>query len=75
MRGRLFGKSGLAKLGWIGVNPDHRRKGIGKALLKCQHPNLPTGHCIIAATAKTNKASVLSDDPHFAVQDLQTTWI
>jgi len=32
--GRLFGKSGLARLGWIGVHPDHQRKGIGKALLK-----------------------------------------
>lgn len=33
-KGRLFGKSGLAKLGWIGVHPDHQRKGIGKALLR-----------------------------------------
>lgn len=32
--GRLFGKSGLATLGWIGIHPNHQRKGIGKALLK-----------------------------------------
>jgi len=31
--GRLIGKSGLATLGWIGVHPNHQRKGIGKALL------------------------------------------
>jgi len=33
-KGRIFGKSGLARLGWIGVHPDYQRKGIGKALLK-----------------------------------------
>jgi len=32
--GRLIGKSGLAILGWIGVYPNHQRRGIGKALLE-----------------------------------------
>jgi len=32
--GRLVGKSGLARLGWIGVHPNHQNKRIGKALLK-----------------------------------------
>ncbi|MFQ6068307.1 MAG: GNAT family N-acetyltransferase [Candidatus Bathyarchaeia archaeon] len=32
--GRIVGKSGLARLGWIGVHPSHQRKGTGKALLK-----------------------------------------
>jgi predicted nucleic acid-binding protein len=45
-------------------------------LLKCRHRNIPMGDCIIAATAITNKAKVLSDDPHFdAVKEIKRTWI
>jgi len=32
--GKIVGESGLARLGWIGVRPEHQRQGIGKALLK-----------------------------------------
>jgi len=32
--GEIIGESGLARLGWIGVHPEHQREGIGKALLK-----------------------------------------
>ena len=32
--GKLVGESGLARLDWIGVHPDHQRKGTGKALLE-----------------------------------------
>lgn len=32
--GEIIGESGLARLGWMGVHPEHQRRGIGKALLK-----------------------------------------
>ena len=32
--GEIVGESGLARLGWIGVHPEHQRQGIGRALLK-----------------------------------------
>jgi len=32
--GKLVGESGLARLDWIGVHPNHQRKGTGKALLE-----------------------------------------
>jgi len=33
-------------------------------LLKSQHPNIPTGDRIVAATALAAKANILSDDKH-----------
>ena len=45
-------------------------------LLKCQHKNTPMGDCIIAATAITNQARILSDDPHFdAIKETKRSWI
>lgn len=45
-------------------------------LLKCRHRNIPMGDCIIAAIALTNKAKVLSDDPHFdTIKEIKRTWI
>ena len=45
-------------------------------LLKCQYKSVPIGDCIIAATAITNQARILSDDPHFdAIRDTKRTWI
>lgn len=32
--GEIIGESGLARLGWIGVHPEHQHQGVGKALLK-----------------------------------------
>ena len=32
--GRILGIPGLARLGWIGVHPEHQRSGVGKALMK-----------------------------------------
>jgi predicted nucleic acid-binding protein len=44
-------------------------------LLKCLHPNIPTGDCIIAATAQTRKAKILSDDKHFdEIKGMSRTW-
>ena len=45
-------------------------------LLKCRHRDIPMGDCIIAATATTKNAKVLSDDPHYdKIKELKRTWI
>lgn len=45
-------------------------------LLKCLHRDIPMGDCIIAATAITKKAKVLSDDPHYdKIKEVKRTWI
>lgn len=45
-------------------------------LLKCKYKNTPMGDCIIAATAITNQAKILSDDPHYdTITETKRTWI
>lgn len=45
-------------------------------LLKCRHRDIPMGDCIIAATATTKKAKVLSDDSHYdKIKEVKRTWI
>lgn len=45
-------------------------------LIKCQHKNIPMGDCIIAATAITSQARILSDDPHYdTIKETKCTWI
>ncbi len=45
-------------------------------LFKCQYKNLPMGDCIIAATALTNHAKIISDDPHFDnIKETKRAWI
>ena len=45
-------------------------------LLKSANRNIPVGDCIIAATAISNHAVVLSDDPHFdSIKGIKRTWI
>lgn len=45
-------------------------------LIKCQRKNIPMGDCIIAATAITNHARILSDDPHYdTIKETKRTWI
>lgn len=45
-------------------------------LLKCLHPNVPTGDCIVAATARTRRAKILSDDKHFdEIKSVSRTWL
>ncbi len=45
-------------------------------LLKCRYRNIPMGDCIIAAIALREKASILSDDPHFSlIRNIRCTWI
>ena len=44
--------------------------------LRSKYRNIPTGDCIIAATAIANQASILSDDPHFdAIEETKRSWI
>jgi len=45
-------------------------------LLKCKHPNVPTGDCIVASVARANKAKILSDDKHFdEIKGITRTWL
>jgi predicted nucleic acid-binding protein len=45
-------------------------------LIKCQHKNMPMGDCIIAATAITGQARILSDDPHYdTLKEAKRTWV
>jgi len=45
-------------------------------LLKCQYKNMPSGDCIIAATAIENHAKILSDNPHFDdIKETKRIWI
>jgi predicted nucleic acid-binding protein len=45
-------------------------------LLKSQHPNIPTGDCIVAATALASKAKILSDDRHYdEIKGTTRTWL
>lgn len=57
--GIVLGTSGLARIGWIGVHPEHQRNGIGKALMHkvinqcraegCHKITLYTLPCLIPA--------------------------
>ena len=45
-------------------------------LLKCKHPNVPTGDCIVASVARASKAKILSDDKHFdEIKGVTRIWI
>jgi len=44
-------------------------------LMKCIHPNVPMGDCIVASIAQVKKARILSDDKHFdEIKDISRTW-
>jgi predicted nucleic acid-binding protein len=45
-------------------------------IIKCQYKDVPMGDCIIAATAITNQARILSDDQHYGrIKETKSTWI
>jgi len=62
----------------IGIKIESLTPALAKeaGLLKSAHKNVPVGDCIIAATAISNRAVVLSDDSHFdLIKDIKRTWI
>jgi predicted nucleic acid-binding protein len=45
-------------------------------ILKSIYKHIPTGDCIIAATAIKNQARIISDDPHFdAIKEAKRIWL
>ena len=45
-------------------------------LIKSQHPSIPTGDCIIAATTLSAKAKILSDDKHYdEIKGITRMWL
>jgi predicted nucleic acid-binding protein len=45
-------------------------------LLKSHHPKIPTGDCIVAATALATKARILSDDKHYdEIKGITRIWL
>lgn len=52
--------------------------GIAKdaGMLKSAYRHIPIGDCIIAASAISNQARILSDDPHFdLIKETKRTWL
>jgi predicted nucleic acid-binding protein len=49
-----------------------KEAGILKSICR----QIPTGDCIIAATAIKNQAKIISDDPHFdEIKEIKRTWL
>jgi predicted nucleic acid-binding protein len=45
-------------------------------LLKSHLPSIPTGDCIVAATALASRAKILSDDKHYdQIKGITRTWL
>ena len=62
----------------IGIKIESLSPSIAKeaGILKSVYRHLPTGDCIIAATAIKNQAKIISDDPHFdSIKETKRTWI
>lgn len=77
-RGREDAETRYLSLIRSGLQLQDLNQNIAKeaGLLKCKHRHIPIGDCIIAATAITNRAKVLSDDTHFdAIKEIKRTWI
>jgi predicted nucleic acid-binding protein len=77
-RGREEAETRYASLIGSGLQIQDLDRNIAKeaGLLKCRYKTIPIGDCIIAATALTNKAKVVSDDPHFdTIKETERTWI
>ena len=77
-RGEDMAESRYQALVQSGLQVQNLTPSIAKhaGILKSKHKNVPMGDCIIAATAITNHARILSDDPHFDnVKEIKRTWI
>ena len=78
IRGKDMAKSRYQALIQSGLEIQSLTSPIAQqaGLYKCQYSNLPMGDCIIAATATTNGAKIVSDDPHFdLIKETKRTWI
>ena len=61
-----------------GIKIESLSSSIAKdaGILKSTYKHIPIGHCIIAATAISNQAKILSDDPHFdLIKETKKTWL
>ena len=77
-RGKDMAESRYEALTQSGLQIQNLTPPIAKhaGFLKSKYRNVPIGDCIIAATAITNNARILSDDPHFdEVKETKHTWI
>jgi len=62
----------------LGVKIESLSPSIAKeaGILKCTYRHVPTGDCVIAATAIRNQARILSDDPHFdEIEETKRIWL
>lgn len=62
----------------IGIKIENLSPSIAKeaGILKSIYTHLPTGDCIIAATAIKNQAKIISDDTHFDfIKETRRTWL
>jgi predicted nucleic acid-binding protein len=61
-----------------GIKIENLSPSIAKdaGILKSTYKHIPIGDCIIAATAISNQARILSDDPHFdLIEETKRTWL
>jgi predicted nucleic acid-binding protein len=61
-----------------GIKIENLSPSIAKdaGILKSTYKHIPIGDCIIAATAISNQARILSDDPHFdLIKEIKRTWL
>jgi len=61
-----------------GIKIENLSPSIAKdaGILKNTYKHIPMGDCIIAATAISNQARILSDDPHFdLIKETKRTWL
>ena len=61
-----------------GIKIESLSSSIAKdaGILKSTYKHIPIGDCIIAATAISNQAMILSDDPHFdLIKETKKTWL
>jgi len=58
----------------VKVEPLISKDAIKAGQLSLKHPNIPLADILIAATTIRLKGKVVSDDPHFKILGLKTTW-
>jgi predicted nucleic acid-binding protein len=61
-----------------GIKIENLSPSIAKdaGILKSTYKHIRIGDCIIAATAISNQARILSDDPHFdIIKETKRTWL